>query len=368
MPAAAHKSSTVETGSSTDPAVTIGAAADGDTKVLVLFARSTSHSVTLSATPAGYTERAAWAEWDDGDSYVAVYSKAVTTTETSASVGFTLSASCKWAIAGFVATGDWDAIAAESAGRISYGTSAAAGTVNASEANTILFNAICAVDWRKFEPPGGTTETNDVQDSSLEISIATGHESVAAAGATGTRTWTFRSGDDPNTLNAAVGRSAAFTIKATTSGETDALLDGSATFQSASYTYETTSITATPSSFSVDVGASSSTVTLTDQNSLAVEGASWTSSAPSVCSISAASDSSGQATVTFGIAGTATLTASYDDGMSSETTRTVAVTVTAPTTPVTPTTPPTVTPEPVDGTWTRVPRDAEVWIRIPRDS
>lgn len=329
MPAASHKSTVAATGKSTSPAATIGAAAAGDTKVLALFARAASDTITLSATPSGYTQRQAWTHWDDGDSYVAVYSKAVTTTESSASVGFTLSGTAPWALAAFVVTGDWDAISTEAGSRIGYGTNATVPAVTAGEANTVLLNAVCAVDWRQFLPPAGMSETNDIDDDSLEISIATGYEAISASGTTGTRVWQFRDIENPNSNLAAVGRGVAFTIKGTTTGETNALLAADVVFPSGAYSYATTALAASPTSISVPTGAGAVTLTVNDQNGVPVEGATLATTSVSIATVPAVTNAAGQAMVTFGTAGVATITATYDDGMSSLTTTTVPVTVTS---------------------------------------
>lgn len=327
MGTAAHKSIAAVAGASTTPSATIGAAVSGDVKVLVLFYRSNSSAVTISSAPAGYTQRQAPVYWADGVSYYTVYTKAVTATESSGSVSFTLSTSCSWALAAIVATGDYDAISAEADSRIGYGTTATAPSVTTSVANTILYNVLCAVDWRAFAPPGTVTEIADVQGADLQISIGAGYQAIAASGATGTRAWSFRDPDTPANTLAAVGRSVSLSVKDSNAGDT--VLSGDSTFPSSAYLYATTSIVASPTSFTVAPGAASQLITLVDQNGLPVSGATWSSSATSVATVTTPSDSSGQVTVTFVGSGSATLTGSYDDGMSSPTLVTVPVTVTS---------------------------------------
>lgn len=214
MPAAAYKSSAATTGTGFSITGTMGAAAQFDTKVIVVFARATATGLTLSSPPVGYTERQAWTYWADGESYYAVYSKAVTGTESSESVSFTLGTSATWGLQCIVVTGDWDAISPEANSRIGFGTTATAPSVTTTTTNTVILNSLLAVLWRAFAPPAGITEVIDVRDSSLSLSMALGHGTATAAGATGTYAWGFRDPDNTATPLGSAGRAVTFAIKA----------------------------------------------------------------------------------------------------------------------------------------------------------
>lgn len=214
MAAAAYKSANGAAGSGTTPSGTMGAAVAGDTKVIVVFAKSASTSITLSSIPSGYTQRQAWTHWLDGESYYAVYSKAVTATESSETLSVTLSSSCPWGFLCVVSVGNWDAISLESGSRIGFGTAATAPSVTTTVNNCVVYNALIAIDWRNFAPPAGTTETVDIRNATLDLSLASGYSSAATAGATGTFAWQFRDPDNPGTALGAVGRAVTFSIQA----------------------------------------------------------------------------------------------------------------------------------------------------------
>lgn len=349
MAAAAYKSAASAAGTGTAPAGTFGSAALNDTKVLVVFARSTSTGITLTGVPSGWTERQAWTQWVSGESYVAVYSRPVTSTETTETVTLTLSTSCPWSVATVVMTGDWDAISLIADSQIGYDAGGAlnAPSVTTSTTNTVAVNAVIAVDYRQFDPPAGVTEVagTDVTNGAGTISQSIGYKAITASGATGTFAWTFKN-RDTNAVQGAVGRAVTFAVKA--NAVTSVTLSGGGTVPAGEYTYATTSIAASPTTISVNVAAPAQSITITDQNSVPVQYATVATSNATVCQATT-TDVDGKSVAIFGSAGSATLTYTYVDGMSTQRTTTVSVTVS-----------PVVTP-PTTSKWTKATRKSVSW-------
>ena len=346
MAAAAYKSAAGAAGTGTSPSATFGTAALNDTKVLVVFARSTTTGITLTGIPSGWTERQTWTQWVSGESYVAIYSRPVTTTESAETVTLTLSTSCPWSVAAVVMTGDWDAASVEADSRIGYGATATAPSVTTSTGNTVAVNAVIAVDYRAFDPPVGTTEVSDITNGGATISQAIGYKAITASGATGTFAWTFKDRDTPANTLAAVGRAVTFAVKA--NAVTSVTLSGGGTIPSGEYSYATSAITASPTTISVNVAAPAQTITIVDQNSVPVQYATVATSNATVCQATG-TDDAGKSTAIFGNAGTATLTYSYIDGMSSLRTATVSVTVAAVVVP------------PTTSKWTKATKKSVTW-------
>lgn len=346
MAAAAYKSAAAAANTGTAPSATFGTAALNDTKVLVVYANSPTTGITLTGVPGGWTERQTWTHWVAGESYVAVYSRPVTSTESAETVTLTLSSSVPWSMAAVVMTGDWDAASVEADSRITYGATATAPSVTTTTGNTVAVNVVAAVDYRAFDPPAGTTEVSDITNGAGTISQAIGYKAITASGATGTFAWTFKDRDTPANTLAAVGRAVTFAVKA--NAVTSVTLSGGGTVPAGEYTYATTSIAASPTTISVNVAAPAQSITITDQNSVPVQYATVATSNATVCQATT-TDVDGKSVAIFGSAGSATLTYTYVDGMSTQRTTTVSVTVS-----------PVVTP-PTTSKWSKATRKSVSW-------